>query len=175
MTAPTVPTPGDLARRPRPTSTSPVPAPRATASPTPPPARPHERRQLSAEEAIAPGKLKGKEQFRRFFLLGLRRSRMHPHSRLVGHDLMWRASHATGRILPAAQPTVEQLAGATGLTTGQVEVALANLHSRGWLYPRRRQEGGRAGRPAYTLTIPAGVLEEIRALRRDNPAPHTGR
>ncbi|MEU6376764.1 hypothetical protein [Streptomyces sp. NPDC046909] len=167
---PRTPTPSDLARRPRPASPSQDAVPGATATPTPPPARPYERRQLSAEEAVAPGKLKQKEQFRRIFLLALRRSHMHPHSRLVGHDLMWRANHATGRILAVAQPTVEQLASATGLTTGQVEVALANLHSRGWLHYRRRQAEARADRPAYSLAIPAGVLEEVRALRPNRPA-----
>ena len=159
MTAPAtprIPTPGDLARRaaPKPAPPRRETGPQPSATTRPP---------LSAEDAIAPGALTTKEHFRKYFLFGLRGSRMHPHARLVGHDLMWRASHATGRISPNLQPTAETLAQATGLTTGQVDVALQVLHTRGWLHYRRLQEGPRAGQDAMVLAIPAAALEQIRA------------
>ncbi|MGI5408679.1 hypothetical protein ACQEV9_18030 [Streptomyces chartreusis] len=160
MTAPTtprIPTPGDLARRAPKSAAAPaqpaVLAPAAPARQTPAP-----ERRVSAADAIAPGQLTSREHFRKYFLFGLRISRMHPHSRLVGHDLLWRASHATGRLAPRMWPSLEQLALDTGLTTGQVDVALANLHSRGWLH---YQPPG--GDTAATLAIPAAVLEQIRA------------
>lgn len=165
MTAPAVfrpiPTPGDLAHRrpPAPRPVQPAPAPQA-AEEQAPPAKPW----ANTEDAIAPGKLTKKEHFRKYFLFGLRYSRMPAHARLVGHDLMWRASHATGQISPSLQPTREQLALATGLTTGQVDVALQVLSSRGWLHSRRLKEGPRAGQPAYRLAIPAVTLEQVRAL-----------
>ncbi|WP_328439324.1 hypothetical protein OHA71_23590 [Streptomyces sp. NBC_00444] len=168
MTAPAparIPTPGDIAARgqaPKPTP------PRARTAPGRPAAesgerKPYEPQKLTAEQAIAPGKLTKKEHFRKYFLFGLRGSRMPPHARLVGHDLMWRASHATGQMSPNLQPTVEALAHATGLTTGQVDVALQVLHTRGWLHYRRLQEGARAGQKAMVLAIPAAALEQIRA------------
>ncbi|MEV5368956.1 hypothetical protein ACF09G_12925 [Streptomyces albogriseolus] len=163
-----IPSPADLARRPAPKpSTRPTPAAAAAApkadSRPPLPVRP----KLSAEEAIAPGKLTNKEHFRKTYLFGMRVSRMHPHARLVGHDLMWRASHATGRIAVNQQPSVETLAASTGLATSQVDVALNTLRSRGWLQYRVLQEGKRAGTQVMSLAIPAAVLEHIRSTRSD--------
>ncbi|MET9815286.1 hypothetical protein [Streptomyces sp. NPDC006355] len=169
-----IPTPGDLAAlRPAPKPTAPAvqrtahrpAAPTAEAKPKLP-ARPR----LSAEEAIAPGQLKTEEHFRKFFLFGLRRSGMPAHARLVGHDLVWRASHATGRISPNLNPSSEVLAHATGLTTGQVDVALQVLHTRGWLHHRVLQTGPRAGQSVPRLTIPAAALEDIRAWLSQKPA-----
>ncbi|MEU2780580.1 hypothetical protein [Streptomyces sp. NPDC007110] len=165
-TTPRFPTPGDLARRaPKPTPAAPAPA--AQTRPAPArrtPAAAAERR-VSAADAIAPGKLNPREHFRKYFLFGLRISRMHPHSRLVGHDLLARASHATGRLAPSKWPALEQLALDTGLTTGQVDVALANLASRGWLDHKTGDD------TAATLAIPAAVLEQIRAdIRRHRSA-----
>ncbi|MGA4896709.1 hypothetical protein ACPCAJ_01920 [Streptomyces griseoincarnatus] len=166
-----IPSPADLASRPALTlPTRPArparPAPTATTDSRPPlPPRP--KPALTAEEGIAPGKLTKKEHFRRTFLFGLRASRMHAHARLVGHDLMWRAAHATGRVAPNQQPSLETLAAATGLSTGQVGVALATLHSRGWLQYRVLREGPRAGVRVMSLAIPAAVLEHIRASRTE--------
>ncbi|MYS44076.1 hypothetical protein GTY23_23155 [Streptomyces sp. SID5998] len=156
-----IPTPGDLALRqpPKPTNRPATPA-------TPDPAVAATN---AALDALIPGKLTREEHFRKTYLLGLRASRMPAHARLVGHDLMWRASHATGRISPTLQPTTEVIALATGLTVGQVDVALQILHSRGWLHYRRLQEGPRAGRNAMALTIPALALEDIRAQRAKSP------
>ncbi|MFI1723884.1 hypothetical protein [Streptomyces sp. NPDC020489] len=156
MTAPATPrtpTPADLARR-----TAPVAAPAAPTAPR-------------AEDALAPGKLAKKEHFRKFFLFGLRRSRMHAHARLVGHDLMWRANHATGQVSPTMHVSSDELALATGLTAGQVDVALQVLHTRGWLHYRRIAEGPRTGQRAMVLTIPAGALEQIR--NRKGPREYT--
>ncbi|MFE7236127.1 hypothetical protein ACFVAF_37045 [Streptomyces sp. NPDC057596] len=174
-----IPTPGDLARLqgPRPTATAPKHSAPATASKaaaaTGPrslePGQPYQPRQLSAEEAIKPGNLHKREHFRKFFLFGMRISSMPAHARLVGHDLMWRASHATGRISVNLQPSSETLALATGLTPGQVDVALQVLHTRGWLQYRRLKEGPRAGQSVYSLVIPAGALEGIRAWIAAHP------
>ncbi|MFZ4206810.1 hypothetical protein ACOZE4_18430 [Streptomyces griseoincarnatus] len=166
-----IPSPADLARRPapklpaRPARPAPTAAAATTDSRPPRPLRP--KPALTAEEAIAPGKLTKREHFRRTFLFGLRASRMHAHARLVGHDLMWRAAHATGRIAPNQQPSLETLAAATGLSTGQVDVALATLHTRGWLQYRALREGPRAGVRVMSLAIPAAVLEHIRASRTE--------
>jgi hypothetical protein len=163
-----IPTPGDLARRPTPKLTAPATqqpvAPAATDKP-----KLSTRPRLTAEEAIAPGQLKTEEHFRKFFLFGLRRSGMPAHARLVGHDLVWRASHATGRISPNLNPSSEVLALATGLTTGQVEVALQVLHTRGWLQYRVLQTGPREGQSVPRLTIPAAALEDIRAWLSQRP------
>jgi len=95
---------------------------------------------------------------------------MHPHARLVGHDLMWRAVHATGRISPKLQPTIEAVSLATGLTTAQVGVALQVLRTRGWLYDRPVQEGPRRGTTSFELAIPSWALEQIRAHLRRKPS-----
>lgn len=174
-----VPTPGDLARRRPPKPTAPTVPAAAPARPEPavqhdrptdtPPAAPPARVRLTPEQAIAPGELAKKEHFRKYFLFGMRASGMHPHARLVGHDLMWRASHATGRLSPNLQPSTEVLALATGLTTGQVRVALQVLRTRGWLYYRPLQSGPRTGRQVMHLAIPAGELARIRARDRRHP------
>ncbi|MBK3572630.1 hypothetical protein JHN63_02080 [Streptomyces sp. MBT65] len=133
------------------------------------------RKTLTAAEAIAPGKLTKREHFRKYFLFGMRRSRMHPHARLVGHDLMWRASHATGQMSPNLQPSTQDLALATGLTVGQVDVALAALHSRGWVRFRVLKEGPRAGQRVSDLVIPAAVLEDIRVMGRKHASNRISR
>ncbi len=167
-----IPTPGDLARRPAPKLTAPA-THRTPQQPVAPAAadkpRLPTRPRLTAEDAIAPGQLKTEEHFRKFFLFGLRRSGMPPHARLVGHDLVWRASHATGRISPNLNPSSAVLALATGLTTGQVEVALQVLHTRGWLQYRVLQSGPREGQSVPRLTIPAAALEDIRAWLSQKP------
>lgn len=177
-----IPSPGDLARRPAPRPPT-QPAARPEPEPQPQPdvrrqeqpthhtakpelEQPYEPRQLTPAEAIAPGQLTKEEHFRKYFLFGMRRSRMHPSTRLVGLDLLWRASHATGRMSANLHPSSEHLAQATGLTVGQVEVALNTLHTRGWLRYRRVQEGPRVGQQVFDLVIPAAALEDIRAIGR---------
>ncbi|MFF3928614.1 hypothetical protein [Streptomyces hirsutus] len=159
--APRIPTPGDLARRQPPklsTPARPAPVPKPSAAPAP----------VRAADAIAPGVLKNKEHFRKYFMYGMRASRMHAHARLVGHDLVWRTNHATGRISPNRQPSLEVLALATGLNTGQVGVALQILHTRGWFRYHVLQEGPRKGQTVIALTIPAAALENIRTLLSSN-------
>jgi len=170
MTAPARPrpTPADLARRASPTvAAAPVPALSPAATPNrvrtarPPRQRkPYVRRTLTAEEAIAPGKLAKGEHFRPSFALALTISRMPASARLVGHGLLWRAHYATGKV-PADQMSPEALADATGLTPGQVLVAIEVLHTRGWLIKHQL----RSGTPVIDLAIPAGALEDIRVLR----------
>jgi hypothetical protein len=150
----TVPSPADFARR------APRPAPAALAQR---PAAAETTPELpAAEAALQPGRLKGKEHFRKLFHQAIRISGMTPHARLLALDLAQRASHATGRITPALQPSVERLSHATGLTTGQVHVALEILRSRGFLRHHRLAEGPRTGELRWDLAIPAGVLERLR-------------
>ncbi|MEU9245826.1 hypothetical protein [Streptomyces sp. NPDC048385] len=179
-----VPTPGDLARRYSPAAgTAPAPAvPEPAAQPTPAPApeapdtgagadaaerptppRPmYKPRQLTAEEAIAPGVLTDTEYFRSVFRHCLIRSSLPPHLRLVLHDLLHRANHRSGRLGSSAQPDAAQIALATGLTEMQVDVTLAALHSRGWI-AYRSYTG--TGRQLYDLVIPGLELERARGRR----------
>lgn len=154
------PSPADLARR-----SGPRRAPAAAEPARRQKRAPYVRRNLTAEEAIAPGKLTRAEHFRKLYRVGITLSRMHPHARLVGHDLMWRASHATGELSANYRPSIEQLAGATGLSFMQVDVAIEVLRSRGWLFERVISDGPRAGLMALHLAIPASVLEDIRVMR----------
>ncbi|MGW3410292.1 hypothetical protein [Streptomyces sp. NPDC000888] len=182
------PSPADLARRAAPRlpaqpTAKPAPKPEARkqeqparrTAPTPPSEQPYVPRKLTVAEAIAPGKLTKQEHFRKYFLFGMRRSRMDPSTRLVGLDLLWRASHATGQMSASLQPTPEHLAQATGLTVGQVEVAIANLHSHGWIRYRRLQEGPRVGQEIFDLVIPAAALEDIRAVGRKHASNRVSR
>lgn len=179
MTAPaqprSFPTPGDLARR---KPTTPVTAAAKTARPqsdTRSKARaarraaraaaaPYVPARLSAEESIAPGKLTRDEHFRKFWVFAVRRSSLPSSSRLIAHDLVWRAGHANGRISPNMRPDREYLALATGLTTAQVDVAVNTLTSRGWITHRPITTGPRAGGHQWVLTIPAAALEDVRAF-----------
>ncbi|MFJ1650054.1 hypothetical protein ACIOC2_01300 [Streptomyces sp. NPDC088337] len=166
--APTVPTPADLA--PRPPATAPKREPKGKARPrTAKQGQPYQPRTLSPEEAIRPGKLTAQEHFRKVFLYGLRTSGMPPHARLVGHDLLSRANHATGRISARRQPSSERLAFATGLTAAQVDVALQVLLTRGWLQPHRVTEGPRTGQTVHCLAVPAAALERVRAWISTHP------
>ncbi|CAL9599275.1 hypothetical protein [Streptomyces sp. enrichment culture] len=183
MTAPaqprSVPTPGDLARRPRPataaTPAKPTARPKARAPRRAAATTPYTPAKLSAAESIAPGKLTRDEHFRRFFLLGLRRSGLPASSRLLAHDLMWRAGHHNGRISPNMTPDREHLALATGLTVAQVDVAINTLTTRGWLYNRRLVSGPREGSTHWALAIPAAALEDVRVFvstRQDTGYTH---
>ncbi|MEW2451248.1 hypothetical protein AB0896_27445 [Streptomyces parvulus] len=180
MTAPaqprSFPTPGDLARR-KPTTT-PATAAATTARPQPDApsktratrraareaAAPYVPAKLSAEESIAPGKLSRHEPFRKYLLFALRRSSLPSSSRLVAHDLMWRAGHINGRISPRMWPDNEHLALATGLTVAQVDVAVRTLTGRGWITYRSIAEGPNTGCPQRVLVIPAAALEDVRAF-----------
>ncbi|WP_326780403.1 helix-turn-helix domain-containing protein [Streptomyces longwoodensis] len=160
MTAPAThrPTPLDLARR--------TPAPTPTEQPR---RAPYEPRTLTAEEALQPGRLSHKERLRQMLQHGMRISRMQPEARLVALTLLGYANFQTGRVHPRWQPTVEQLAEATGLSTGQVLVQLEVLTSRGWLQEHVLNQGPRAGTPVPQLCIPAWVLEQLRARAHQIP------
>ncbi|MFD5656968.1 hypothetical protein [Streptomyces hirsutus] len=164
-----IPSPADLARRPGP---KPAPTPSVPHAKTAPQQTSETRPR--AADAIAPGRLKSSEHFRKHYLFGLRFSTMPAHARLVGHDLLWRASHATGRIPPKLQPSIEAVSLATGLTTMQVGVALQILRTRGWLYDRPVTHGPRTGSTAFELTIPAFALERVRAHLKRKPSDLSG-
>ncbi|MFJ7049006.1 hypothetical protein ACIQVC_37210 [Streptomyces sp. NPDC101112] len=165
-TAPRVPTPGDLARRPAP------PAPTKRAQPVAArPGQPYTPRTLTPAEALAPGRIGKRERLRNLFTHGLRISRMRPHARLVALTLLPYANDKTGLLTPAHRPTIEQLADNTGLLPAQVHVQLQVLTQRGWLYSRPIAEGPHAGKVGLCLAVPAGVLEQLRAARAQAPTP----
>lgn len=175
MTAPTThrPSPADLARRPAPgpsldrkASAEPRPAPRPEQRPKSEPG-PYEPRILTPAEAIAPGKLTRAERLRPLYQQGLRLSRMEPNARLTALTLLGYANFQTGLIHERWRPTTDQLSYATGITTGQVLVQLEVLTQRGWLYTRPLKDGPRAGEDALQLSVPAGVLEQLRARKHE--------
>jgi hypothetical protein len=139
-----------------------VPSPAAMATrPTPVPAS-----ASAAETALSPGRLnRRKERFRPMFTAALVISQTHPHARLVGYDLVHRASFATGRIEADHYPTRETISHATGLTTAQVDVAMEVLGSRGFLIRRTVDSGPRAGELRHDLAVPTHLLLKVRAHR----------
>ena len=153
------PSPADMARRPTPT-----PAPKPAPTPVQPEA-PQGPRALTPAEAIAPGELRDGERFKPLYQRALLISGLLPTARLMGHTLLWYANHRTGRISPNYQPTVEQLAKATGLNPARVGVQIEILAQRGWVHLHRLKDGPRAGRTRLDLTIPALNLEQVRADR----------
>ncbi|QJT01767.1 hypothetical protein G9272_16815 [Streptomyces asoensis] len=166
MTTARRPSPADLARRhaPQTAQAAPTakPARRAKARPADPLPRrrtAYVARVLTVEESIAPGQLERHEHFRPFYRLGLTVSGMPAPARLVGHDLLWRAHHRTGRIDVADQPPAQALADTTGLSVPQVLVAVQVLHTRGWLVVKQLRRG-----EAFDLVIPGAVLETVRVL-----------
>jgi hypothetical protein len=164
----THPSPADLARRP-------APAP-LTARPTAPQearmqAQAKVLRPLTAADCIAPGKLNRSERLRPLYTQALRTSRLLPEARLVAHTLLGYANFATGLIHQQWRPTTEELAYATGLSTGQVLVQLEVLTQRGWMYTRALKEGRNAGTEVLQLCVPAAVLLDLRARKpKSQPA-----
>lgn len=168
------PTPADLARRapakpgvPLAAAPSQGAAPSSPSTPVAEPAAPSPQRALTAEEAIAPGRLAPAERFKAMYRLGLMFSGMLPETRLVGLTLLWYAHHHTGRISPNFQPSTERLAADTGLDTARVGVQIEILRQRGWLRLTPIAEGPRVGRPRFELTIPTLHLQRIRAHRAE--------
>jgi hypothetical protein len=135
----------------------PQPEPAKAPAPQPPTA--------TVAESIAPGVLVGKERMRTMVERGMRISRLHPETRLVALTLLSYSNHKSGFIYRRYMPTAEQLAEATGLTDGQVQVQIHVLTQRGWLYSRRIPQGHDAGRTALSFAVPALVLEQVRAAR----------
>ncbi|MDX3037247.1 hypothetical protein [Streptomyces caniscabiei] len=159
MTAPTEarrPSPADMAphRTPAPVKPGPV---KATA---PGPSAPVS---LTTAEAIAPGQIGRGENVRSLLPRAVRRSRMHPNSRLVVLTLLNYANFKTGLVNSRHRPDVEQLAEDTGLTTGQIEVQLHVLTQRGWLYERTLTRGAQAGQTGLFVTVPTVYLDQVRA------------
>ncbi|MFF9285444.1 hypothetical protein [Streptomyces griseosporeus] len=168
MTAPVtprIPTPGDLARR---TTTpaahpKPAPAPKPAArtaiaeAPAPPASQ-------DTADLIAPGRLQQGEVMWQMVQQGMRVSRMRPEARLVALTLLGYAHPRTG-LLDKYWPSCEQIAYASGLTTGQVLVQLEVLAQRGWLVQRSFSQGPRQGQTVHRLVIPSWVLEHVRSRR----------
>jgi protein-disulfide isomerase-like protein with CxxC motif len=105
---------------------------------------------------------------RQMYQRGIRASRMLPEARLVALTLLQYAHYRTG-LCTKREPSLEELAYATGLTTGQARVQLEVLTSRGWLTQRKVTTGPRIGRLTYQLCIPQLVLERLR--NRTDAAP----
>ncbi|WP_406420870.1 hypothetical protein [Streptomyces sp. NBC_00842] len=93
----------------------------------------HRRAQSRLADMLAPAQLEPSARFRVEFGRAIRASGMTPHSRLVALTLSTFANYRTGHIAAQQQPGLHGLAQATGLTAGQVVVALRALESRGWV------------------------------------------
>jgi hypothetical protein len=133
-----------------------------------PAAQPYEPKKLTPEQSIAPGKFRSGERLRSMYTQGMRISRMLPETRLVGLTLLGYANFQTGLIHARWQPTPGQLADATGLAEDRVRVHLEVLRQRGWMVCRTLAEGPRAGDTVQQLTVPALVLEQMRARFHEN-------
>jgi hypothetical protein len=158
MTCPTTPRPSPADMAPR------TPA---TAKPGPLKAPDVNSPKRTVAEAIAPGVLVGRERMRTMVERGMRISRLHPEARLVALTLLGYAHYKTGTVFPRFRPTREQLAEATGLTPGQIDVQIHVLTQRGWLCSRRITQGHDTGRLALALAVPALILEQVRAADPD--------
>lgn len=155
------PTPADLAQRaarPRPT---PQPAVQPVMKATPIPAQDGPTEPPRLGDSVAPGILRRRERLRPAFQQAMRISRMHPNTRLVALTYLGYAHYETGLI--RWHPAPAELAYATGLTEGQVLVQMEILTQRGWLQMKPLPAGARAGQLAPQLSIPAPVLEQVRA------------
>ena len=154
MTSSHCPTPGDLAAK----------------KATPPAAPAPDRQPTTPADTIAPALLLPKERMRTVFLRGVRLSRMRPESRLVALTLLGYSNFKNGLINPHYRPSIEQLAEDTGLTNRQIHVQIHILTQRGWLHTRRITQGAYAGKPGLNLSVPAPVLERVRAAQEAEQA-----
>lgn len=169
--------PADMARAPHtPLSARPVtsarPSTTVTSSspePAPAPAPPHEPEKPAAGDSIAPGKLRRNEHLRTAYSHGIRISRLLPNARLVALTLLPYANFNNGLISARHQPTVEQLADATDLSVDQVCIQLEILRQRGWCRAHTITAGPRAEETTLKLTVPALVLERLRAPKGEPP------
>ncbi|MGW1813311.1 hypothetical protein ACWCQM_07030 [Streptomyces sp. NPDC002125] len=82
-------------------------------------------------EMLAPAVLAPGERFRPLYDIAVRTSGMTAQTRLTALTLATFANGRTGRM--ARQPGLHGLAIATGLSAGQVVVALRALEQRGWV------------------------------------------
>lgn len=105
----------------------PSPADLAASSPA------RRRAQSRLADLLAPAKLDPKARFRVEFGRAIRVSGMTPHTRLVALTLAMFGNYRTGHIVADRQPRLHGLAQATGLSAGQVVVALRVLEDRGWV------------------------------------------
>jgi hypothetical protein len=146
-TCPHRPTPGDLA---------------AKAAARPPATTPARR---TIADNVAPAVLQPRERMHMLLTRGIRISRLHPGARLVALTLLGYANSKSGLITPKFRPSVDQLAEDTGLTALQIRAHIEVLTQRGWLYSRRITQGQHAGQLGLNLSVPAPVLDRVRADR----------
>lgn len=92
----------------------------------------HRRAEERQAALLAPVHLPHSSRFRVEFGRAIFDSGMTPHSRLVALALAAYGNYRTGHIPDHRQPRLHGLAKATGLSAGQVVVALRVLESRGW-------------------------------------------
>ncbi|MFE4649316.1 hypothetical protein [Streptomyces sp. NPDC056707] len=91
------------------------------------------RAQSRLADMLAPANLEPGARFRVEFGRAIRASGMTPNSRLVALTLALFGNYRTGHIPTRTQPRLHGLAQATGLSAGQVVVALRALEGRGWV------------------------------------------
>ncbi|MFG3140790.1 hypothetical protein ACGFZA_31865 [Streptomyces sp. NPDC048211] len=105
----------------------PSPADLATKTPA------HQRAQERQAALLAPAAIPPTARFRVEFGRAIRCCGMTPNPRLVALTLAMFGNYRTGHIPEHRQPRLHGLAEATGLSAGQVVVALRVLESRGWI------------------------------------------
>ncbi|MGY1498588.1 hypothetical protein ACW4TU_18645 [Streptomyces sp. QTS52] len=168
--------PADMARAPRtPLAARPAGSARPpTAEPQSPQPAPQpaaqEPRTPAVGDSIEPGRLRRDEHLRTLYSQAIRISRLLPNTRLVALTLLSYAHFNTGLIGARYQPTDDELAEATGLHADQVRGQVEILRQRGWCRARTITDGPRAGETALKLTVPALVLEQLRAPKSE-PLP----
>ncbi|MET9096198.1 hypothetical protein ABZX72_29385 [Streptomyces cyaneofuscatus] len=120
-------------------------------------------------DLIAPANI-GPWRFRPAYTLAIRQSGMSPHPRLVALVLAIHAHGETGIISDAKQPGLNGLAKDTGLTVGQVVVALRVLESRGWVSITRTSAHGASARATVVQPhIPEHATAVLRAITASRP------
>ncbi|MGA5472562.1 hypothetical protein ACPCUK_27785 [Streptomyces arboris] len=119
-------------------------------------------------DLLAPVELGPKRRFRWAYTLGIRRSGMTPHSRLVALTVAQYGNAQNGRINDERQPGLHRLAQDTGLPSGQVLVALRVLESRGWVsITRPFTHDGRGLHTHVQPHIPRHALPHVDGARNE--------
>ncbi|WP_335936659.1 hypothetical protein [Streptomyces sp. PTD5-9] len=115
-------------------------------------------------ELLAPAVLGRGERFRPLYDAAIRESGMNPHTRLVALILASFGNSRTGRL--PEQPGLHRIAAATGLSAGQVVVALRALETRGWM---QRTGPARYEDAVLQPSIPAHAMPRLRTLHPARP------
>ncbi len=109
---------------------------------------------------MAPVEL-GTWRFRPAYTQAIRQSGMTPHPRLLALVIGTYANGETGVIRDDRQPGLHRLATDTGLTVGQVLIALRVLESRGWVSTAEPAPG----RTTLQPHVPRHAIATLRAAR----------